>query len=170
MLPQSHRLHPCLGGLGHILHVPHADTIGNHCRHTVDHFQSAGILTLIRDRNFSDQCGDGLLRKHIIGHLCPQSALRVLLCDPHMIPAYFHLLCQLFPGKRLIKPTVFFNKCAESGAFYILICYMCRIEFHNGMLFVLYAEAYDTLPPVHIKTPHGDSAFPRNSREKSGKY
>ena len=87
-----------------------------------------------------------------------------------MVPAYFHLLCQLFPGKRLVKLPIFFNKRAEAGALYILVCHMRWIEFHNGMFLILDTKAYDTLSSVHIKTPHGDSAFPRNSRKKSGEY
>ena len=57
---------------------------------------------------------------------------------------------------------------AEASVGRALVGFVRGQEFHNGVVFVLNAEAGDRLPPVDVEDPQRDAKRPGDPRQEAG--
>ena len=166
---QVFHLHPRFCRLGHIFHAVRIHAIGNHRRHSVQYFQRNFLLVVIRHGYLSDQRSHLFTRQGIVVHLYGQFLLFIFLPYGQAVHTDFHFLFQIFIAKTLYVTSVFSKKRPKSGSFYILICHVRRVEFHNCTILIVNAEADNTLPAVDVVTPDWNAVKSRNTRQKTGK-
>ena len=75
----------------------------------------------------------------------------------------------VFICKKLCHFSIFFYKSTESCRFHILVRLMCRIKFHDRMIFIVDSETDHALSTVYIIAPDRNSLLSGNAWKKACK-
>ena len=160
-------LHPRLCRLSHILHGRAAHAAGDHLGHAVRRLDFQVFACHISDFHLSHQGRHRLLGERLI--LCRNPVLPGLLLNRQAVHADHHAPRPVSPGKWFLIRSVHSQKGTKTQKRRPLIRLVSRIKFHNGMVLILNPKAGNTLAPIHVIAPQGNSVLPADPRQKAGK-
>ena len=156
--------HPRLAGLRHMLQRPVVYAVGHQCRHTVQNLNLLCVPGQVLDRDHTKQRPNGCIGQQAVAHFCFKAVCLIVVRHDDGIRCHCKRLLFVCLTERLIGAALGADKCPEACAANVLIRRVCRVKFHDGMVFILRTETDDPLPAIYIVAPERYAVYARDPR------